>query len=338
MALSSGEEAATPAVEEAAQGAPAEPVGQDVNASAESSAAGQGEKSFLDTVVEAMEPEKAPDSDDTDEEAGADPAAEAQAEAGDVDSDPTEEELSQYKPKTRKRIEALLETKRDLTTKLEQQTPQVEAFNQVVGFMREADLNAEEVNLLFEAGKALKQDPFKALEIIQPIFEQLQQITGGILPADLQEDVRQGVISEDRARELAALRGVTAVKDTALQRTTQQAEQQNAQQRHTALVGEVRTAISSWEQKASKADPDFAKKQGRIMKEIELSVLKNGFPKDSAAAVQVAVQAHRTVSDELRALAPKKPAVTPITGHPASAASRPEPKSTLDAINAAWGA
>ena len=67
-------------------------------------------------------------------------------------------------------------------------------------------LDAGGIHARLELTALMKADPFKALEAVTPIYQELQRRAGATLPEDLESAVQTGEITEDRARELARLR------------------------------------------------------------------------------------------------------------------------------------
>lgn len=312
---------------------------KDVTTSAESSATEKGEKGdMLSAVKAALEPkEKSPVSDEpgskTDE-----PVVDAKKEgdaAGESD-DLTEEDLARLKPKTRKRIETLAAEVKDRDTKLAEISPKAENFEKIQRFVDDAGLSKDDVNQGFDVMRNLKNDPLKAYEQLKPIFAQLQQIAGEVLPPDLQGEVDQGRLTEAHARELTLARSRAAVNGSRLERVETTTRAQREKQEFEQTVDGVASAVTEWEKTTSKNDPDWKLKQPRIQELVELEIMRkqraepNYFPsKDEAIAMSK--KALTAVETELKRFAPQRRQVTTPSNDAGSSRSVAVPKTMLEA-------
>lgn len=96
-------------------------------------------------------------------------------------------------------------------------------------------------------------DPKKARQMLSPIIEQLDVLTGEGLPADLRQEVEDGSISPARAKELAQLR----LKSQGLEQTTKKTSEQVQQERHSTLV----RALNTWDASKQQLHPEFKPKK-----------------------------------------------------------------------------
>lgn len=324
----------------------------DVNDAASSPAdEGVDHPTLLDAVTAALKPkdeEKSPGSEGQEAETETEEAKPEEGEADDDLGEVTEEELSRYRPKTKRRIEGLLNERKSLQAELEGVRPQAQQFERMVQYVQEAGLNTDEVNQTFEAARLIKAasrgqiEPSAALEAIMPFVQELQALTGQILPPELQTQVEQGALSEAHARDLARLRAGNQARDAAARQAAEAAQRQQAEQ-HTrstaqAAAQRVATAVSAWENDWRSSDPDYRLKAGRVNEKVELAVARRrGAPLSPEDAVAIAKQAKTEVESELRALRPKPTEQRPVTGQVASDA-RPKPKTSLEAMKMAIGA
>jgi hypothetical protein len=276
-------------------------------APAESSTAEpKGEKGdMLSAVKAALAPktEKTPASDEqgskTDEKSAT--AADKEGdEEGDGSDELSEEETQRLRPKTRKRIENLVRGTHDRDRKIAELEPLAEGFTRISNFVKENNLSTDEVNKLFEVGADLKHNPLKALEVLEPIMQQLYRLSGRVLPDDLQVEVNHGRITEQHARELAAARTNAHIARSQTQRVQQRHEESAAEQARNAQTKAIVDATAAWDRSKERSDPDWKLKQPRVTKEIELAVRRNGFPKTPEEAVQIANKALEEVDAEFK--------------------------------------
>lgn len=312
----------------------------DAETSAESSTTEKGEKGdMLSAVKAALEPkEKSPASDEPGSKPDA-PAADAtkDGEAASESDDLSEEDLARLKPKTRKRIETLAAEVKDRDTKLAEISPKAENFEKIQRFVDEAGLSKDDVNQGFDVMRNLKNDPLKAYEQLKPIFAQLQQIAGEVLPPDLQGEVDQGRLTEAHARELTLARSKAAVNGQRIESIETRNRAQREKQEFEQTVDGVASAVTAWEQTTSKGDPDWKLKQPRIQELVELEIMRRQrsqpdyFPsKDEAIAMSK--KALTTVEGELKRFAPQRRQMTTPDPDAGSSRSVAAPKNMLEAV------
>lgn len=296
---------------------------------------------MLSAVKAALEPkEKSLNSESQDSKPDA--TAEAAPKEGDKpdeDSDDfTEEELTQLaklKPKTHKRITKLLDEKKADLREIEDLKPQAQQFQQMARFVQDAGLSVDEVNRGFDAMRNLKQDPLKAYEQIKPIFLQLQQMVGEVLPEDLVQEVSQGRLTEAHARELALARTRTTLATQRVQTFEQQNQQRQEVEAFESRRNAAAGSVSEWERTKSKSDPDWKLKQSRVTELIELDLHRrqksdpNFFP-SSDEAVSMAEAALKKVNEEMKRFNPRPKAVNAVTDV-ASTRSTAKPANMLEA-------
>ncbi len=300
--------------------------------------------SMLEVVQAALKPgeETSPGSDDAGSEEteavpqGADAKSKDDAEAGSDAGEISDEEFKSYAPKTRKRIEQLLDDRRQKTAEIDGLTTRLKYFEPVEQVISRSGLDAAEVQNTVAIAGLIKTDPWEALKALTPIYSALSQITGQTLPNDLKEQVRLGYITEPHAKELAQSRN--RVQHNDVQQTARaQREQEQAQQRQLqTLVTDASTAATEWETSKATSDPDFKLKQPRINELVRLAVHEEGYPSSKAAVVKMLDRIHDKVSKDLSQFQPRRKEVRHINGA-ASPEARSAPTSILDVVNQTLG-
>lgn len=335
---------------------PEAPVEAKADGKTADSSAAEGAKepeTLADRLKKAVEQEskagKSPDPEagEEDEQPSEAPKDEAKAESDDDEQgDPTEDYLKRLKPKTRRRIERLLTERNERDAEIATLAPRAQAFDRLHGYMTQANLDESEVNNGFQVMAAMKNDPFKALELLTPYWNALLQATGQVLPADLKEKVDTGVMPEDAARELSRARARGAYTDARTQQDSERAQAQAEATRLQQTTVDVQSAVAAWESQWKASDPDYAKKSGRVLEKFELRLHKNRGMVDQTArqggdvkslVMRLANEARQDAEKEIKALVPQRAAITPVKDATSSASSRPKPTSTLEAIRAAVG-
>ena len=303
--------------------------------------------STFDVVMKALDQDGEEEAGGSSEEdpskkADADKTAKGDKEEDDDFKDFTPEERAQMKKATTERFDKLKGLYREskekvtqITAQLEQATVEAGYYRKFVGFLDENRISQEEANELFNIGALMKNDPMKALELITPYYNDLLHITGNVLPPDLQEQVKQGYITKDKALELSRLRVGGQTKQTIEQERTTYQQQRDADRQRNEQVSTMQGAISEWERNWSSSDPDYAKKKDRVLDRVELLLVraqKNGtLPKTTDEAIRLANQAKTEVEADLKKLVPQRKQVRTVDGG-SSASNLPDPKNTADVI------
>jgi chromosome segregation ATPase len=189
----------------------------------------------------------------------------------------------------------------------------------------------------------LKHDPFRAYQTLRPIVDQLEQIVGVRLPADLQSAVNLGQITEPHARELATARGRTTVTTQQLERRDQQDQAQKQQNEFQGRVDEVETKVNEWESSKRKTDPDWKHKQPRVKELNELEFLRRQrtnpkyFPTPTEA-IEISKASLEKVEREFRSMAPARREIKPEHADGSATRSTPKPKTATEAAKLALAA
>lgn len=276
-------------------------------------------KTLLEAALSALKPK-----DDPVEAKAAEPAGETQA----VESDPAN--IPETEPpagETRDGVprlpddvfKALPKEARQTVIALRKQAetlkPDADRGAALSRYLAETGITVTEYDELIQVGALMKHPSTlgKAREAIVAKLAEIDRALGITLPEDLHQEVEQGFISEDRARELAQTK---AERDRVLRETQATAAREQQQ----AIVSE----LVAWEAEARRADADFDRKLPDIQTKVRLAVLeaeRAGRPvRSPAEAVSIARKVHEETNAFLAAFRPA-PKATPSS--PSSAASAP---------------
>lgn len=262
--------------------------------------------------------------------------------------DPTDEELKTYSANAQDRIRELVSRRKEVESRVaelegeaETLRPQAEQTARLNEFLQRNRIGPDEFQNVVGIAALIQTGQYdKALEIVTPIYRQLLDVSGNILPADLQEEVRLGYITEKRAHELqreratarnAQDRETRAAEDTARQRQ----DRQNAE-----LVDTLAKTGDAWHTEKATSDPDWSLKQDLVTDQVEtalhrLKATPDQIPRTEADVRKFLDEQLRIVENRLKPFKPTPQNVRSNTGKPASQASRPKPESYMDAINQA---
>lgn len=193
------------------------------------------------------------------------------------------------------------------TRELETLRQPANQYGLIEQYMSENQLSPAEVTTGFKIMALMKADPAAAREALLDQLQMLNQFLGHALPQDLQQQVDEGYVTEDVARELAFRRNNDVrVQQQHQQQTVQQQEQQ-AQQQIQAVRGQMAQAVASWETQVRQGDPDYAQKEPFVVR--ELQALQTQYRVENPEqAVQLAKMAYDNVTKSLRGMI-KRPEV-----------------------------
>ena len=313
---------------------------------------GQQEEDLLSVITEAAGPgedstEDSTEADSEQDQSDSDTAeSESDEETDEADSEGEEDENGEKPEPFHKhpRWQEMVRQRDEFRQRAESLEPKAQEFDKINQFMQDNELSAQEVADGLQVVAMMKNDPIRARDTLAKRMESLDEVSGHKLPADLQTEVESGMISEDRARELARLRNETRIADEKRQKTEQksqeqlQREQQDRQREQAQqVIQQQRTAIQDWESKLKAKDPDYGRIQSFVAKELRFQV-QNNPPRNVDEAVKLAEQAYKDVKGQFKKAMPERPEVrrSPASDQSsASSATDQQPASFMDAINKA---
>ena len=176
----------------------------------------------------------------------------AEKEAELVKSDADLKDLDPKKPVPYERFKDVIAKKNDAVKQLETSKPLIERATQIQQFMQKSQLIDTDLNTALEVVALIKSNPQEGVKKLEELKQQLLLQTGDRLPDDLQNELNEGLITEQAAKREAKLR---AQLEQGKQQETTQAEQKTVQLRN-SLTSEV----NNWTQQTQAKDPDFKPK------------------------------------------------------------------------------
>lgn len=181
------------------------------------------------------------------------------------------------------------------------------------------------------------------LKAVGPYVEAAELAVGKRLPQDLKERVEDGYLTEQDAAEIAKSRFAQAKSQRDVQKVTEQQQQTELQQRHQANVQQIVGAVQARENELKSSDPDYARLEPQVRRQIEYAINNGAQPQTAEQAVQMVNHAYE-VAKEMAASRPATPKATPRRPSATSAArGQSQPKSFQEAVTQAaldaqqWG-
>jgi len=238
------------------------------------------------------------------------------------------------------RFQKVVKERREFKAQMEALQGQVEPlkldaerYNNVVGFLDQSGLNADEAADLLTVGGLAKTNPVEAWKRAKSWVQGLLIAAGEVVPDDLQQRVTAGELSREAALDISRLRSQTA----SMQATQSFQQQREERQRQQAGADGMRQTASDWETDRRVKDPNFAAKLPAIQREIVFLQRTDGMPKDAEGVKAQLMKAYKNVNDSLKAAAPNpapKTAIRPVTGGQVAGNQRPAEMTTLDIVRA----
>lgn len=213
-----------------------------------------------------------------------------------------------------------------------------ETVNQLQSFCEQHSITRDEFNRTLDLMRLVKTNPAAAFDALSPILENLALAAGKKLPGDLHKDVEEGMITEERAAELAKERATRArleaerAQAEQRQQAAQQAAQQRAEQQRVAAVSE---SLSTLERTWMSSDPDYAQVAARVRNDFKLWALEHRMQTGTLPNQQDAVAKVSEIKEaairELRRLVPqpKAPVQRPPQGRSSAVSTSTKPASSL---------
>lgn len=231
------------------------------------------------------------------------------------------------------RWKAVLKERDEAKTAMDTMKSQVERVAQLEQYCKSNNISQDQFVEVMEIAALLNSDPARAWERMKPIVDQLQQFKGDVLPSDLQQEVEDGTLSAQRAKEIAQFRMQTKVSESRAKVSTEQYQQQQVQA--------TQSAVATWDSSKRQGDPDFAPKtaadqpdglwelvRDRFNTKIQTSSVRT--PQD---AVALAEQAYREIKKSLSRFNPPKKPMRTLSSSTTSTTARPKIESADDVIN-----
>lgn len=240
------------------------------------------------------------------------------------------DEVARLAPKAQKRFRELVKQNKELTAQLDQYRPAIEGYDQLNTFLSSNRLSVDDANLTLEVGAMLRRGDFRGfLQVVEPYVLAAKEALGDHIPSDLRQQVDDGLIPEDTARELVRRRSETQRLQASLAETQQEAQQFAQAQR----ANGIRSIVSSWERQVQQTDPDYALKQDAIRDFARAVVQERGVPRTPQEALGHAQEAYRRATELVTRL---RPASRPTQQAPSSAQTQsnavPAPKTLQEAM------
>ena len=192
--------------------------------------------------------------------------------------------------------------------KLEQSEQEASQFRQIKDYLDEGGVSNQDAATALQMVRLWYENPQAMFQELGRMYGELGTQLGAILPTDLQAEVDQGLISPERAKELAQARGQ-------VQASNQKVEQMTEQNKANSAESETQYRVQlfeNWANQVSQTDADLNKKLPLITAKMSHYLATEGDPGSPQAAWDRLNRAHQEVTAEIKGFVPK-PKSTPKT-------------------------
>ncbi len=220
---------------------------------------------------------------------------------------------------------------------VESQKEAVSAYNKIEEFCTTHGIAPEDFSYWLNVAALTKNDPAKAMEMLNPKVQELQSFKGEILSPELQSAVDNGEMSLEWAKKLAAAENQQKFS----QRQTKLTQEQVEQQRQQKFMQAVQTSFDSWAHSKLTNDPDFKPKNGvdapdgkfeLVLHKIGAEWQKAGIktPQDLTAFAE---KCYNAIKGTVSAFSGVKKSPTIVRSNLSTSAAQGEPKTMEEAIS-----
>jgi len=308
----------------------------------------EAKSQVVDSYEAAVEAALKPESEATtasDEQETKVPAQEIPGEEAKDETELSEEELAKFTKSQQHRIRELAEKTKNarvevetFKSEVEALKPKAERLDQLVGYMQKHEITPDHLdNALGLTAMINNGDYRNALPILEGLINQVRTLAGDVLPADLQQRVDLGYLTEADAKELNRAKVGERQTQERVQKERETAETQRAQREIETITTRAVTTAEAWNQEQVRTDPDWNLKRDLVTQGMENELYKlgaKGYPRSEKDTRDILDKVKAQVEKNLQRFRPAPKAMTTVTGGSVSPRSAAKPGSYLDAIDA----
>lgn len=220
----------------------------------------------------------------------------------------------------------------ELTSELESARDAKAALDKIRQFVQENQMDQEAVAFGLGVQAKLSTGDYEGfLKDMVPIIEMAQQALGKTFAPDLNEQVENGYMSEEAARELTKARLEAKRAREQQQKLQSQHQQMTEEQTRQQVVQHIVSAVNTREAELRQSDPDYAQKAPVVRQYMEYAMKNGARPQSADAAIQMINDAYKFASSQI-AQRPAPKATPPRPSTSSVSRGNPAPQSLEDAL------
>jgi hypothetical protein len=203
-------------------------------------------------------------------------------------------------------------------------------YEKIVSFCETNQLAPDEVANGFQIMALMRSNPERAYELITPLVQSLELVTGRKLPDEIRAKVDDGLVDESVAKDLAKanLRAQQAEQRVAVN------DRQRAEAYEQQTMVAIQNTVTATEQAIASRDPDYSRKQPFIMDRVRVLIAERN-PRTPDACKEILETAHREISERMKPLVTERRPVTSVSSGNSSTNAKPAPKTLEEVVRGA---
>ena len=298
----------------------------------------QSKESLLDAVLKVanvteeptVEGEKA--SDETSNQVKPEEGEKEEDDESSPETEASAEEVPDSVPApVKKKIRKLQKEALKYKHEIENLKPSAEIGQQLQNYASSNNLSSEDVVFALDLAAMVARNDYDGFyKVISPLIRHAQEVTGVVLPQDLQGMVEQQQMTPQMAQEFARTRFERAqYENQARQMQQVQQTQQVSQVKDT-----VQRSVSAFEQRLAAQDPDYKAKADAVRRAAQAMLYERGGRiNNQQEALQIVQAAYNEVNQQYRRINKPSRATAPTPGasNPQTPPARTAPKSLMEA-------
>jgi hypothetical protein len=244
-----------------------------------------------------------------------------------------EEEVVQESLPTpvKRKLRKLQKESLKLRNEIENLRTPAEIGQQLVNFQQANDLATDDIMMALNLATMVRQGDYQQFyKVIAPLVRHAQEVTGVVLPPDLQAMVDQQQITPQAAREFAN----TRFEKTNYEARHRAMEMRQAENQLYQVQGDVQKSVAALEQRIAAQDPDYKAKADAVRRTAQAMLFERGGKINSVdEALQITQTAYNEVNNHYRRLQQPVRATTPTpnSSNAQTPSVRTAPKSIMEA-------
>lgn len=210
--------------------------------------------------------------------------------------------------------------------------PSAEIGQQLQNYASSNNLSSEDVVFALDLASMVARNDYEGFyKVISPLIRHAQEVTGVVLPQDLQGMVEQQQMTPQAAQEFARTRFERAQYENQARQMQQVQETQQVGR----VKDDVQRSVSAFEQRLAAQDPDYKAKADAVRRAAQAMLFERGGRiNNQHEALQIVQAAYNEVNAQYRRI--KQPvratAPTPGSSNPQTPPARSAPKNLMEAV------
>jgi len=249
-----------------------------------------------------------------------------------TESSATEEVPESVPAPIKKKLRKLQKEALKYKHEVENLKPSAEIGQQLQNYASSNNLSSEDVVFALDLAAMVSRNDYESFyKVISPLIRHAQEVTGVVLPQDLQGMVEQQQMTPQAAAEFARTRFERAQYENQARQMQQVQETQQVSQ----VKDNVQRSVSAFEQRLAAQDPDYKAKADAVRRAAQAMLFERGGRiSNQHEALQIVQAAYNEVNAQYRRI--KQPvratAPTPGASNPQTPPARSAPKNLMEAV------